>query len=353
MRCLSVLLVTMFVSSKVQAHGIFDWLNFGQAGLSPVPLSTSGQMVDYARQGVNFLSFLKSLKPLTTSRRRAERRKHRQRARPLSEQEPDDETDLHTDDHRPLLLASRRRANMPLYKAAPTLAESAQNFPGFGACLPNGTPFFNHISPSILQNMLRIFPGAQSFMRKMLPATRIHPKKLMGKWYWVLMTPAALSRHCATSDYHGLVLSRNGTGTFATFDSFRDGSSYGLPKFGFGYDQVVYTSSDYDEDDYNTETQYNYVVLSNWARYPVIALAKNVEQFMMSDFEQLKNDLNRDGLHNKVTELLKSTELADWSVFSHLFTVIGLESLYLVMLYIFCHIFMVDSVHYVKKNVYK
>ncbi|KRX76785.1 Cullin-2 [Trichinella sp. T6] len=313
MRCLSVLLVTMFVSSKVQAHGIFDWLNFGQAGLSPVPLSTSGQVVDYARQGVNFLSFLKSLKPLTTSRRRAERRKHRQRAKPLSEQVPDDETDLHTDDHRPLLLTSRRRANMPLYKAAPTLAESAQNFPGFGACLPNGTPFFNHISPSILQNMLRIFPGAQNFMRKMLPATRVHPKKLMGKWYWVLMTPAALSRHCATSDYHGLVLSRNGTGTFATFDSFRDGSSYGLPKFGFGYDQVVYTSSDYDEDDYNTETQYNYVVLSNWARYPVIALAKNVEQFMMSDFEQLKNDLNRDGLHNKVTELLKSTELADWS----------------------------------------
>ncbi|KRY58582.1 Cullin-2, partial [Trichinella britovi] len=333
MRCLSVLLVTMFVSSKVQAHGIFDWLNFGQAGLSPVPLSTSGQVVDYARQGVNFLSFLKSLKPLTTSRRRAERRKHRQRAKPLSEQAPDDETDLHTDDHRPLLLTSRRRANMPLYKAAPTLAESAQNFPGFGACLPNGTPFFNHISPSILQNMLRIFPGAQNFMRKMLPATRVHPKKLMGKWYWVLMTPAALSRHCATSDYHGLVLSRNGTGTFATFDSFRDGSSYGLPKFGFGYGvisndnqalvymqsdpcpyQVVYTSSDYDEDDYNTETQYNYVVLSNWARYPVIALAKNVEQFMMSDFEQLKNDLNRDGLHNKVTELLKSTELADWSV---------------------------------------
>ncbi|KRZ50673.1 Cullin-2 [Trichinella nativa] len=305
MRCLSVLLVTMFVSSKVQAHGIFDWLNFGQAGLSPVPLSTSGQVVDYARQGVNFLSFLKSLKPLTTSRRRAERRKHRQRAKPLSEQAPDDETDLHTDDHRPLLLTSRRRANMPLYKAAPTLAESAQNFPGFGACLPNGTPFFNHISPSILQNMLRIFPGAQNFMRKMLPATRVHPKKLIGKWYWVLMTPAALSRHCATSDYHGLVLSRNGTGTFATFDSFRDGSSYGLPKFGFGYDQVVYTSSDYDEDDYNTETQYNYVVLSNWARYPVIALAKNVEQFMMSDFEQLKNDLNRDGLHNKVTELLK------------------------------------------------
>ncbi|KAL1232979.1 chloroplastic,Translation initiation factor IF-1 [Trichinella spiralis] len=333
MRCLSVLLVAMFVFSKVQAHGIFDWLNFGQAGLSPAPLSTSGQVVDYARQGVNFLSFLKSLKPLTTSRRRAERRKHRQRARPLSEQEPDDETDLHTDDHRPLLLTSRRRANMPLYKAAPTLAESAQNFPGFGACLPNGTPFFNHISPSVLQNMLRIFPGAQSFMRKMLPATRVHPKKLMGKWYWVLMTPAALSRHCATSDYHGLVLSRNGTGTFATFDSFRDGSSYGLPKFGFGYGvisndnqalvymqsdpcpyQVVYTSSDYDEDDYNTETQYNYVVLSNWARYPVIALAKNVEQFMMSDFEQLKNDLNRDGLHNKVTELLKSTELADWSV---------------------------------------
>ncbi|KRY39471.1 Cullin-2 [Trichinella spiralis] len=314
MRCLSVLLVAMFVFSKVQAHGIFDWLNFGQAGLSPAPLSTSGQVVDYARQGVNFLSFLKSLKPLTTSRRRAERRKHRQRARPLSEQEPDDETDLHTDDHRPLLLTSRRRTNMPLYKAAPTLAETAQNFPGFGACLPNGTPFFNHISPSVLQNMLRIFPGAQSFMRKMLPATRVHPKKLMGKWYWVLMTPAALSRHCATSDYHGLVLSRNGTGTFATFDSFRDGSSYGLPKFGFGYDQVVYTSSDYDEDDYNTETQYNYVVLSNWARYPVIALAKNVEQFMMSDFEQLKNDLNRDGLHNKVTELLKSTELADWSM---------------------------------------
>ncbi|KRY90947.1 Cullin-2 [Trichinella pseudospiralis] len=333
MRCLLVLLVTIFVSGKVQSQGIFDWLNFGQAGLSPVPLSTSGQVVDYARQGVNFLSFLKSLKPLTTSRRRVERRKHRQRARPLSEQAPDKETDLHPDDHRPLLFTSRRRADLPLYKAAPTLAESTQNFPGFGACLPNGTPFFNNISPSILQNMLRIFPGAQSFMRKMLPATRVHPKKLMGKWYWVLMTPAALSRHCATSNYHGLVLSRNGTGTFATFDSFRDGSSYGLPKFGFGYGvisndnqalvymqsdpcpyQVVYTSSDYDEDDYNTETQYNYVVLSNWARYPVIALAKNVEQFMMSDFEQLKNDLNRDGLHNKVTEMLKSTELADWSV---------------------------------------
>ncbi|KRX94172.1 Cullin-2 [Trichinella pseudospiralis] len=328
-----LLLVTIFVSGKVQSQGIFDWLNFGQAGLSPVPLSTSGQVVDYARQGVNFLSFLKSLKPLTTSRRRVERRKHRQRARPLSEQAPDKETDLHPDDHRPLLFTSRRRADLPLYKAAPTLAESTQNFPGFGACLPNGTPFFNNISPSILQNMLRIFPGAQSFMRKMLPATRVHPKKLMGKWYWVLMTPAALSRHCATSNYHGLVLSRNGTGTFATFDSFRDGSSYGLPKFGFGYGvisndnqalvymqsdpcpyQVVYTSSDYDEDDYNTETQYNYVVLSNWARYPVIALAKNVEQFMMSDFEQLKNDLNRDGLHNKVTEMLKSTELADWSV---------------------------------------
>ncbi|KHJ43441.1 hypothetical protein D918_06350 [Trichuris suis] len=74
--------------------------------------------------------------------------------------------------------------------------------------------------------------------------------------------------------------------------------------------------SDNDEDNYYRErnSQYDYVVLSNWARYPVIVLAKDVDQFFANDYEFLKQDLRREGLYNQLTELLQTSSTADWSV---------------------------------------
>uniref|UniRef100_A0A5S6QY96 Lipocalin domain-containing protein n=1 Tax=Trichuris muris TaxID=70415 RepID=A0A5S6QY96_TRIMR len=316
---ISVLVLTLY---GYQAVSFWDFLNTGQAGLPPVQPFGADAVVNYARQGLNLLSFLKNLK---TSRRSANER----RQRFLEEDTGSDEWTADASDQR---LRDRYR-DTPLYSKLPSITNVAQDLPGFGACLPKGTPLFNSLSPSILQNFLRIVPGVHKMVKRLQPLPRVNPRRLMGKWYWVLSTTSAMSKYCSMSTFHGLVQRANKTGTFAIINSFRDGSQYGLPKLGFGYGLVngqhvsvydqsdpcpyeVILVSDNDENNYYRErnSQYDYIVLSNWARYPVIVLAKNVDQFFANDYEFLKEDLRSEGLYNELTEMLYSSDTADWSV---------------------------------------
>ncbi|KFD46835.1 hypothetical protein M513_12281 [Trichuris suis] len=316
---ISILILTLY---KCQALSFWDFLNTGQAGLPPAQPFGPEAVINYARQGLNLLSFLKNLK-MSRTRANENRQQH------FEEDTTSDESVDRISGER----LRHRYQDAPLYSRLSSITNVAHDLPGFGACLPKGTPLFNSMSPSILQNFLRIVPGVHKMIKKLQPLPKVKPRRLMGKWYWVLSTTSAMSKYCSMSTFHGLKQRANRTGTFAIINSFRDGSQYGLPKLGFGYGLVngqhvtvydqsdpcpyeVILVSDNDEDNYYRErnSQYDYVVLSNWARYPVIVLAKDVDQFFANDYEFLKQDLRREGLYNQLTELLQTSSTADWSV---------------------------------------
>ncbi len=59
--------------------------------------------------------------------------------------------------------------------------------------------------------------------------------------------------------------------------------------------------------------QYEYIVLSNWAKYPVIGLAKNINTFYSHYKVDMERTLRRENYMNFLTDAFGSLQFLDWS----------------------------------------
>uniref|UniRef100_A0A915BBZ1 Lipocalin domain-containing protein n=1 Tax=Parascaris univalens TaxID=6257 RepID=A0A915BBZ1_PARUN len=140
-----------------------------------------------------------------------------------------------------------------LLDGLPAVPGVVGSLPGIGGCLPAKMPLVSHTSPNFFQNFLRFIPGAQDYLN---------------------------------------LLEKGNTSSFSTVDSFHEVNAKGPAKVGFGYgilhNQRAYIYFQEDPCPYQIimigpknkiSGQYEYIVLSNWAKYPTIAMARDVGEF--------------------------------------------------------------------------
>uniref|UniRef100_A0A915KFR8 Lipocalin domain-containing protein n=1 Tax=Romanomermis culicivorax TaxID=13658 RepID=A0A915KFR8_ROMCU len=116
------------------------------------------------------------------------------------------------------------------------------------------------------------------------------------------------------------------TSSFSILDSYHDGAPHGFSKVGFGYGLInneeayVYTQSDpcpyqvVATGPTSDDGQYEYILLSNWAKYPVIGLTKSLTTFFTTQQKpSVENELRSHGYTNFFTDALGSVSVMDWS----------------------------------------
>ncbi|CAB3400860.1 unnamed protein product [Caenorhabditis bovis] len=206
----------------------------------------------------------------------------------------------------------------------PVLPGVVGSLPGAGSCLPRGSPLIKDKSPSFFQNMLRNIPGAQDYLASLLPAPKVDVKSLYGKFLWALDTPSVHNRFCAVTEFLPQAESGNSS-AFSLQEKFRAGSENSGEKVAFGYgiihNERTYVYMQDDPCPYqivlvgpvNKQTkQYEYVILSNWARFPLIGLVRDLRVFYNKYKDRLENELYKEGFMNDMTGS-STIHYADWS----------------------------------------
>ncbi|VDM74465.1 unnamed protein product [Strongylus vulgaris] len=195
-------------------------------------------------------------------------------------------------------------------KGIPVLPGVMGNLPGAGSCLPRGSPLVRDKSPSLFQNMLRNIPGAHDYLSSLLPSPNVDIDALMGKYQWAIDTPTAHNRFCATTEFQRAAQAGNSS-SFSLQEKFRTNSEEGGEKVAFGYGIIhkdrTYVYMQDDPCPYQIVLvgprgggtgQYEYVILSNWARYPLIGLVRDTRVFHNRYKEQLESELEKEGFIN-------------------------------------------------------
>ncbi|PAV73876.1 hypothetical protein WR25_16062 isoform D [Diploscapter pachys] len=213
---------------------------------------------------------------------------------------------------------------MNFIEGIPILPGMTGNLPGAGACLPKGSPLIRDRSPSFFQNILRNIPGVQDYLVGMLPSPKVDVKALEGRYMWVLDTPSASNRYCPTTEFQVKADIEKSYG-LTVQEKFRPNGEDSGEKVGFGYG-IIHKDKTYIyiQDDpcpyqivimgpRNQRTgQYEYLVLSNWARYPIIGLARDIRHFYKHYKDEMENKLESAGLINDVTGN-SNIRYVDWS----------------------------------------
>ncbi|CAL2052831.1 unnamed protein product [Caenorhabditis brenneri] len=214
--------------------------------------------------------------------------------------------------------------SMNLVDGVPVVPGLLGSLPGAGSCLPRGSPLIKDKSPSFFQNMLRNIPGAQDYLASLLPAPKVDVKALYGKFQWALDTPSVHNRYCATTEFSPQAESGNSS-AFSLQEKFRAGSVDAGEKVGFGYGIIhrerTYVYMQDDPCPYQIvivgpinkqHKQYEYLILSNWARFPMIGLVRDLRSFYTNFKDQVETDLEKAGFMDDVTGS-NPIHYADWS----------------------------------------
>lgn len=67
----------------------------------------------------------------------------------------------------------------------------------------------------------------------------------------------------------------------------------------------------------SADGQYDYVLLSNWAKYPVFGMARDLESFFATQKTEVENMLRTNGYTNFFTDVMASVSVSDWSFCKH------------------------------------
>ncbi|PIO75850.1 hypothetical protein TELCIR_02086 [Teladorsagia circumcincta] len=179
-------------------------------------------------------------------------------------------------------------------------------------------------SPSFFQNILRNIPGAHDYLASLLPAPKVDSEALLGKYQWALDTPSVHNRFCATTEFQPTAHAGNSS-SFSLQEKFRTQSEEGGEKVAFGYgilhNERTYVYMQDDPCPYQIvivgpqkggRGQYEYVILSNWARFPLIGLVRDIRVFYKKYKDQLEVELEKEGFINDYSGSA-SIHYADWS----------------------------------------
>ncbi|VDM56449.1 unnamed protein product [Angiostrongylus costaricensis] len=206
----------------------------------------------------------------------------------------------------------------------PVLPGVMGSLPGAGSCLPRGSPLVRDKSPSFFQNILRNIPGAHDYLASLLPSPKVDIDALLGKYHWAIDTPSVHNRFCATTEFQQTAQAGNTT-SFSLQEKFRTQSEEGGEKVAFGYGILhkdrTYVYMQDDPCPYqivlvgprnNGNGQYEYVVLSNWARFPLIGLVRDIRVFYNKYKDQLETELEKEGFINDYSGS-SNIHYSDWS----------------------------------------
>ncbi|VDO34884.1 unnamed protein product, partial [Brugia timori] len=249
--------------------------------------------------------------------------------------------------------------HVTLLDGIPSVPGVIGSFPGIGGCLLRRTPLVNQRSPSLFQNFVRFIPGVQDYFSNLVKTPIVDFNSLMGKYYWVkdcfsydffsdeltrhakicslhllrekknlitsdnqsssqsvISTAGVHDRYCPTTEFKNVTEVRN-TSVFSTMDSFLVNSPHGTPKMGFGYGIIhskkVYIYVQEDPCPYqivitgpkNTESgQYEYIVITNWTKFPLVAMTRDLAQFNANYRNELIQRLRNEGYIYEFSELV-------------------------------------------------
>ncbi|KAE9414084.1 hypothetical protein Angca_001028, partial [Angiostrongylus cantonensis] len=209
-------------------------------------------------------------------------------------------------------LAKKLREPLPavnFMEGIPVLPGVMGSLPGAGSCLPRGSPLVRDKSPSFFQNILRNIPGAHDYLASLLPSPKVDIDALLGKYHWAIDTPSVHNRFCATTEFQRTAQAGNSS-SFSLQEKFRTQSEEGVEvAFGYGilHNDRTYVYMQDDPCPYqivlvgprnNGSGQYEYVVLSNWARFPLIGLVRDIRVFYNKYKDQLETELEKEGFIN-------------------------------------------------------
>ncbi|KAK5984201.1 BMA-LPR-7 [Trichostrongylus colubriformis] len=224
-------------------------------------------------------------------------------------------------------LAKKLREPLPTMNfmgGLPVVPGVMGSLPGAGSCLPRGAPLVRDKSPSFFQNILRNIPGAHDYLASLLPSPKVDSEALLGKYQWALDTPSVHNRFCATTEFQPTAHAGNSS-SFSLQEKFRTQSEEGGEKVAFGYgilhNERTYVYMQDDPCPYQIvivgprkggKGQYEYVILSNWARFPLIGLVRDIRVFYKKYKDQLEVELEKEGFINDYSGSA-SIHYADWS----------------------------------------
>lgn len=210
-------------------------------------------------------------------------------------------------------LAKKLRQPLPTMNfmgGLPVVPGVLGSLPGAGACLPRGAPLVRDKSPSFFQNMIRNIPGVHDYLASLLPAPMVNIDALLGKYYWAIDTPSVHNRFCATTEFTPTAQAGNSS-SFSLQEKFRTQNEDGGEKVAFGYGIIhagrTYVYMQDDPCPYQIvlvgprkggKGQYEYVILSNWARFPLIGLVRDIRVFYKKYKDQLETELEKEGFIN-------------------------------------------------------
>ncbi|VDK47455.1 unnamed protein product [Gongylonema pulchrum] len=117
------------------------------------------------------------------------------------------------------------------------------------------------------------------------------------------------------------------TSSFVAVDSFRVKSPHGAPKVGFGYGIIhngkVYVYVQEDPCPYqivmvgpkNEQTgQYEYIVMTNWAKFPLVAMTRDLGQFDSKYRDELTQRFRSEGYTHEFSEIIgNSMHHIEWT----------------------------------------
>ncbi|VDM43596.1 unnamed protein product [Toxocara canis] len=200
------------------------------------------------------------------------------------------------------------------------------SLPGVGGCLPSQIPLVNRRSLNFFQNFLRFIPGAQDYLISLVETPNTDAKTLLGKYHWVVSTAGVHDRYCSTTEFKNL-LEKGNTSLFSTADSFHEENAQGPAKVGFGYgilhNRKAYIYFQEDPCPYQivmigpvnaVVDQYEYIVLSNWAKYPIIAMARDVGEFNAKYREEIIGRFKKEGYIHDLSDFVGgSVNFVDWA----------------------------------------
>jgi len=230
---------------------------------------------------------------------------------------------------------------VPGLPAIPGLFNPAASFSGGGRNLDvsrlvsavsrrvlNGSSVADVLPPDRLQSFADNFTDV---LVPNLPAVDL--SKFMGRWFEGINSPKATDHRCVVHHYGGLT--ENGdTATYTALKIYRQGSEFGQVQYSIGYafrggrksamlqmhssesqeasPYWIYMLGPIGKDSFGNQ-QYEYAVISNWIKYPVIVLVRDPDKFQKNYYVDVLRWMEDHGFISDFTRAFNLVQPTDYS----------------------------------------
>ncbi|VDK84654.1 unnamed protein product [Litomosoides sigmodontis] len=170
---------------------------------------------------------------------------------------------------------------------------------------------------------------AKDVFRAVHPAAEnVDVARMMGRWFQVINSPHVIREACTVSHF-GALTNNTYSATFTILKFYREGNANGPPRFSLGYgfksgdtgQFVLHNSNSPDSEPFwvikkgplNEYNQYDYVIVSNWVRFPVFVIARDPERFRSQHMRNVLQFLEDNNYINVMTKAFNMISPVDYS----------------------------------------